>query len=198
MEIEEQLAALVDDPGFQEIDHHLRKFNLFEAIGAVRRELRHSDFLAFVLSPARPHGLGSELLLRVLRAISAKLPAERRETLSLELIVADLNRTVIHRERDNIDLMIHVKELGLIVTIENKIDAEVAEGQLGRYKDIVRAKFPTHRHLFVLLTPRGRKPEDSDYLAFSYNELANIFDGFVSDRRPTLSTEMVLILASLR
>lgn len=155
MEIEEQLAALVDDPGFQEIDHHLRKFNLFEAIGAVRGELRHSNFLAFVLSPARPHGLGPELLLRVLRAILAKVPTGRREIRALELIVADLDRTVVHRERDNIDLLIDVKELGLIVTIENKIDAQVGKGQLSRYKAIVTHKFPSRRFLFVLLTPRG-------------------------------------------
>jgi hypothetical protein len=35
MEIEEQLAALVEDPEFQEIDRRLRRFNLFEGIGAV-------------------------------------------------------------------------------------------------------------------------------------------------------------------
>lgn len=194
MEIEEQLAALVDDPRFQEIDHHLRKFNLFEAIGAVRGELRHSNFLAFVLSPARPHGLGTELLLLVLRAILAKVPADRRDIRALELIVADLDRTVVHRERDNIDLLIDVKELRLIVTIENKIDAQVGKDQLNIYKAIVRRKFPNHRFLFVLLTPQGIKPKDPDYVAFSYSELADIIDALARDRAETLSDEMVLIL----
>ena len=195
MEIEEQLAALVDDPGFQEIDRHLRKFNLFEAIGAVRGELRHSNFLAFVLSPARPHGLGTELLLRVLRAILAKVPTGRRDVRALELIVADLDRTVVHRERDNIDLLIDVKELGLIVTIENKIDAQVGKGQLNRYKDVVTHKFPSRRFLFVLLTPPGTKPEDSDYVALSYSELADLIDALVRDRAETLSDEMFLVLS---
>ena len=158
IDIEEQLAALVDDKAFQEIDHYLRRFNLFEAIGAVKRELRHSDFLAFVLSPARPHGLGTELLLRVLRAILAKIPAEQRRIRTLELIVADLDRTIIYRERDNIDLLVHIEELRLIVVVENKIGAQVSESQLARYKAIVTQKFKKHRFLFVLLTPSMRRP----------------------------------------
>ena len=39
-------------------------FNLFEAVGAIRGELRHSNFLAFILSPARSHGLGTEPFLQ--------------------------------------------------------------------------------------------------------------------------------------
>lgn len=194
MDIEEQLAALVDDPAFQEIDRRLRRFNLFEAIGAVSGELKHSNFLAFILSPGRPHGLGTELLLRVLRAILAKIPAERRPVPALELIVSDLDRTVVHREQDHIDLLIDIKQLELIVAIENKIGAQVSEGQLGRNKEIVRQRFYKHRAVFVLLTPQGTEPEDPEYVALDYSELAGIIDGFVIGRREALSDEMALVL----
>jgi len=194
MDIEEKLAALVDDPEFQEIDHRLRRFNLFEAMGAVRGELRHSNFLAFILSPARPHGLGTELLLRVLRTVLAKVPAERRNIRALELIVADLDRAVIYRERDNIDLLVEIKELGLSVAIENKIGAQVGGGQLARYKAIVEQKFHKHRHLFVLLTPHGTEPEDLDYIAFGYRDLADIIEKLISERSEILSDELSLIL----
>ena len=194
MDLEERLAALVDDPEFQEIDHRLRRFNLFEAIGAVSGELKHSNFLAFILSPGRPHGLGTELLLRVLRAILAKVPPERRPLPALELIVSDLESTVIYREQDHIDLLIDIKELKFIVAIENKIGAQVSEGQLGRYKAVVRQRFQKYRHAFVLLTRLGTEPEDPEYVAFNYSELAGIIDGFANDRGDALSDEVALVL----
>ena len=59
MDLESKLSDLIDDRDFQRIDRRFGAFNLFEAIGAVRGELRHSNFLAFLLSPTRPHGLGT-------------------------------------------------------------------------------------------------------------------------------------------
>ncbi|WP_238283152.1 PD-(D/E)XK nuclease family protein, partial [Methylobacterium goesingense] len=73
-DVEQKLADLVDDLDFQAIDRRMGRFNLFEAMGAVRGELRHSNFLAFLLSPARNHGLASEPLLRFLRLALAGMP----------------------------------------------------------------------------------------------------------------------------
>jgi len=44
-------ALVVDNPDFDRLKALLGQFNIFEAIGVVRRELRHSDFLAFLLNP---------------------------------------------------------------------------------------------------------------------------------------------------
>ena len=62
LEGEDALKALEDfvvgNPELEELEALLSQFNLFEAIGAVRMEVRHSDFLAFLLDPAQKHGLG--------------------------------------------------------------------------------------------------------------------------------------------
>jgi hypothetical protein len=78
LDIEEKLSELIDDPEFQGIDQRFGRFNLFEALGAVRRELEHSNFLAFLLSPTRPHGLGAEPLRRILRCFLEALPRAAR------------------------------------------------------------------------------------------------------------------------
>lgn len=57
MDIDEQLSELIEDPDFLRIGDRFGGFNLFEAMGAVTGELRHSNLLAFLLSPNRPHGL---------------------------------------------------------------------------------------------------------------------------------------------
>jgi hypothetical protein len=91
MDVEGKLSDLIDDAEFQLIDKRLARFNFFEAVGTVRGELKHSNFLAFLLSPARSHGLGSQPLLSVLRAILDKVSPEQRPIRALQLIVGDLD-----------------------------------------------------------------------------------------------------------
>src|SRR5262245_36566390 len=50
-------------------------WNLFEATGRVWREERHSDTLAFLLSPAQRHGLGDTVALRLFAAAGIPTPA---------------------------------------------------------------------------------------------------------------------------
>jgi hypothetical protein len=57
----ERLAALLD------------RLNIFEAIGVVRQELRHSDFLAFLLDPRAHHGLADAFIERLLQRAVEKM-----------------------------------------------------------------------------------------------------------------------------
>lgn len=51
-------ALVVDNSDLERLEALLDQFNIFEALGAVRVELRHSDFLAFLLNPKQSHRLG--------------------------------------------------------------------------------------------------------------------------------------------
>jgi len=53
-------ALIVDNPDLERLEALLEQFNIFEALGVVWVELRHSDFLAFPLNPRQSHGLGKE------------------------------------------------------------------------------------------------------------------------------------------
>ena len=53
---------VVGNPDLARLETELAQFNLFEAIGVVRSEVRHSDFLAFLLDPSQNHGLGEFFL----------------------------------------------------------------------------------------------------------------------------------------
>lgn len=175
--LEDALSDLIDDVEFQSLDARFGRFNLFEAVGAVRGELRHSDFLAFILSPGRSHGLGSLPLQRLLRAVLAKMPPDRRPLRPLEVAVGDFDGAVVRRERDRIDLLVEVKALRLVVAVENKIGARAGEGQLARYKDVVRSRYAGWRHLFVFLTPDGLEPDDDGYAALGYADVASVVEG---------------------
>jgi hypothetical protein len=51
---------VVDDEGFQHLEGLLSRFNVFEAMGVVHQEIRHSDFLRFLLDPNATHGLRTD------------------------------------------------------------------------------------------------------------------------------------------
>lgn len=166
--IDDKLGALLDDPAFAEIQQRMARFNLFEAVGAVSGELKHSNFLSYLLSPNRPHGLGVRPLQQIFRRVLETLPTADRPLSTLELLVGDLDDAVVHREHDSIDLLIEIDALNLIVVIENKVRAKAGVGQLKRYRELVEARYPTHRRLLVFLTPDGTAPDDDGYVAFSY------------------------------
>jgi hypothetical protein len=182
--IEEKLSTLIDDGDFARINARMARFNVFEAMGAVRSELRHSNFLAFLLSPTRAHGLGSEVLLRVLRAVLARMQADQRPVRPLELVVGDLDGAIVYRERDNMDLLIEIKALNLVVLFENKISAKAGDGQLAGYKKILDARYSKERRLLVFLTPDGTPPDEDGYVAFDYSDLATVLDDFIDQLNP--------------
>jgi PD-(D/E)XK nuclease superfamily len=193
-DIEAKISDLLDDTDFQFVDRRMARFNLFEAVGAVRGELRHSNFLAFLLSPSRSHGLGSVPLLRVLRAILANMAPERRPIRALELVLGDLDGAIVYREWNNIDLLIEITTVELVVLIENKIDAKAGEGQLSRYKALAKSKYPRSRHLFVFLTPEGREADDVDYVSISYGDIAKIIEDLVDDKDNNSHSESNVII----
>ena len=194
MDIEEKLAELVDDPDFKSIDRQLSCFNIFDAIGGVRGELRHSEFLSFLFSPAGTHGLGSSFLIHFIRNAIAKLPREKRAINSLELLVSDLDNAIVYREQDNIDILIELPTIKLIVLIENKIDAAVGNGQLARYRAAAQLRYPNYKHIYILLTPDGIEPDEEDYIGLSYSDVADSVE-FLAARTDRVGQDVAIILS---
>src|SRR3972149_7475372 len=85
----EDLARLEESTG---------QFNIFEALGIVRQEIRHSNFLAWLMNPAQTHGLGDYFLKGFLFKTSVKARMRGIETISpVDVDVWDLTETEIRR-----------------------------------------------------------------------------------------------------
>jgi hypothetical protein len=192
-QLENALTRLIEDRDFLAIASSRRRFNIFDAIGGQRAELRHSNFLSFILSPNRLHGLGARPLQLLLRAFLEKLTPEQRPVSSLQVAVADLDDVVLHRELDYIDILIEVRDLKLVIVIENKVGAKAGLGQLQRYQTAVKARYPAWRKLHVFLTPTGADAEHPDYLSFSYSELAKIMERMLEENG-TANSDTLLVL----
>jgi hypothetical protein len=190
--IDDQLGLLFDDEDFREVQARMARFNLFEAMGTVHAELRHSNFLAYLLSPNRPHGLGTRPLQQILRRTLELIAPAERPFSTLELMVSDLDSAVVHRERDGIDLLIEIEVLNLVIVVENKIRAKAGDGQLKRYRDLVEARYPTCRKLLLFLTPEGSLPDEEAYWPLSYTTLAATLEALGSDLPPADPTALII------
>jgi len=185
-------AFVVENRDLERLEALLAEFNIFEAIGAVRQELRHSDFLSFLLDPSQNHGLGDAFLKRFLKHVVVR--AADSPVSAVEIDVADLQGVKILREWRNIDILVRDDESHLVCAIENKIRSRERPGQLSRYREIVTREFPHHRALFVYLTPEGEEPSDGAYIPFSYGDIANLIDTVREVHESTLGADVSTLM----
>jgi hypothetical protein len=192
--MEGHLSGLFDDTDFLEVHRRMSPFNIFEAVGAIRGELRHSNFLGYLLSPSRPHGLGARPLAAFLRRVLSRTAPLRRPIMTLELVVGELDDAIVYRERDSIDILIELPTLQLVVAIENKIGAKAGVGQLERYRKRLKQTYPDHHHLLVFLTPDGMAAEHADYVEYDYADLASTLEDLVSQPQAPVPSETALVV----
>jgi hypothetical protein len=169
----------------------LDRFNLFTALGIARRELRHSDFLAFLLDSTQNHRLGNTFVRRLLEhatEVNAALPRE-----SIPSIPDDV-RPSVRREWRNIDLLLVDDRLRLAVIIENKIDSHEHSDQLARYFRQVTQSYPGWQIMAIYLTPDGDQPSHPDYIPISYHDIAMLIDAGVETAGDSLASDLRVVL----
>lgn len=181
MEPETDLQSLerfvVENEDMSDLEERIGRFNIFDALSIARVEIRHSNYLAWLLTPAESHGQGDlflkSLLMDVLR--KARQQGITPPISPVELDGADLKGVEIRREWRNIDMLIMCDEPRFVIAIENKVDSGEHSNQLQRYEDTVAAEHRDARRLFVYLTPEGDEPSDTDWVAYSYADLHRAF-----------------------
>ncbi len=163
-------ALIIGEPAFVELEGRLNRFCPFEAMGAVRTEIRHSNFLSYVLDPLRPHGFGEKALRSVLREVAKS--AEAISGISaLDLHLMDLDGADIRREWRSIDLLIALPQAKAVFAFELKIDSSQHGDQLKRYRKIVEEWKPAWQHILVFMRPGDEEPEDDGWISVGYEPI---------------------------
>jgi hypothetical protein len=125
---------IVDNDDLLNLESRIGKFNIFDALSITHIEIRHSNFLAFILDPAESHGQGQLFLKALLMDLLKHAPAELRPLSPIDLDGIDLRGVEIRREWKNIDVIIVCKEPRFAVVVENKVNSREHSEQLIRYK----------------------------------------------------------------
>lgn len=192
-------AFLLENPELAELERLIGGFNLFEALRVENAEIRHSNFLAFLLDPSRNHGLSDLPLRRFLQAALRAGPDSALRPIDIELL--DLASTQIRREWRNIDILILDEQHGFACIVENKIWSSERPGQLRKYFAAVRETYPAITNVFgVLLTPDG---DDAEYVEPSmacwpmgYGEVERLLSEILQTQ--SLSPDVTLVLRHYR
>ncbi|RUO73283.1 PD-(D/E)XK nuclease family protein [Idiomarina ramblicola] len=175
----ERLTNLLDSTEYQEITKREAQFNIFDALGTRRQELRHSDFLAFLLDPTKPHGLQDRFLRKFL---TSTLSSSDKHTFSkhlnpVNIRLDNLDEVRVFREKHRYDLMLHFPDKWLVI-IENKVGAQLSKNQLENYRAKAETNFPDIERYYLYLTPAGDKPTDEEWQSISYRKIYELIDSF--------------------
>jgi len=175
----ELLTTLLDNPGYQEITRREAQFNIFDALGTRRQELRHSDFLAYLLDPTKPHGLQDRFLRKFLASAlsSSDKNVFAKHLNPVNIRLDNLDKVRVFREKHRYDLMLHFPNKWLVI-IENKVGAQLSENQLENYRAKAEANFPDIEKYYLYLTPAGDEPTDDEWQSISYREISDLIDSF--------------------
>lgn len=61
--VENKLAAVIRNHDFETLELALSEPNIFRSLSIARMEIRHSNFIAYLLDPRGTHGLGDVVRL---------------------------------------------------------------------------------------------------------------------------------------
>jgi hypothetical protein len=165
---------IVDNDDLLSLESRIGKFNIFDALSITDIEIRHSNFLAFILDPAESHGQGQVFLKAILMDLLKHASPELRPLSPIDLDGIDLRGIEVKREWKNIDLLIVCKDPHFAVVIENKIGSREHSNQLARYKNTVTDHYGSLPTLYVYLTRDGDEPSEDCWVPYTYAEIHHV------------------------
>ena len=183
---------LLKDIKFDKLELGLQNPNIFEILKISKTEIRHSNFLSWMLNPSSSHQLGDVFLKRFLREVF--LSETFNDINQVDVEGMDLSNVEVYREWNNIDILIKLDKI--VICIENKILSGEHSNQLSKYKKIIENNFPKENKLFVYLTPEGNqsKNEQETYQPISYDFIINSLERIISVYENSINQKVLMYI----
>lgn len=199
MEEDKILSALmdfiVDNDDLEKLEQLTNEFNIFTSLKLEYHEIRHSNFLSWLMNPNETHQLGDSFLKLFSQKVIANLNPVNPGLSIFDIEGMSFNDVDIRREWKNIDLLIVSPENSLFFVVENKIYSGESKNQLSKYKSIAQEIFPSISHkFFVFLTVDGDLASDSEYISISHLTIVEIIERLVRLKTSQVNYDIVLFL----
>ncbi len=153
----------------------ISKFNIFQALKIQNNEVKHSNFLGWLLAPFESHNQMDTFLKELLKV------ALKNETRLEDIILKDLTDAKVTLEKiandgRRMDIFIDCPVNKLVCVIENKIWSGEGCNQLEDYRNYVlnHDKYKDYKYkIFLFLTPYKYSPcEDyKGYIRINYGDI---------------------------
>ncbi len=162
-----------------ELEAVANRFNIFEALGVVRKELHHSRFLGFLCDPSASHGIEDLFLKRLLQSALIQT-AGTSEFGPIHIDLSSFRETEVRFEYLNIDVLVRDVSNKLILIIENKVDSTQHSDQLRKYFDSMKARYPDFKIIGVYLTRDGEDSKHEAYASLSHQDVCRLIEEVIS------------------
>jgi hypothetical protein len=192
-------AFVLDNDDLSLLEQRISQFNIFEALNIVRREIRHSNFLAWLLDAAENHGLGADFLTAFLmHALSKGRQLRMNVSSPVGVYGMNLEDTLLEREQDSIDILAINQRERIILMVENKVESSEHDNQLERYARLINTRYPQYNVTFVYLSPDASSTLDDRYIPVTYQEVAKLVERLLAERAARLAEPIRLVLTHYR
>ena len=194
-------ALITDCNEFREMQALIGQFNIFRILGIEDKEIRHSNMLAWLLSPHESHGLADRFLKQYLMLVSHDHQGNAEFPDPILIDTASINSCTVLREIFNIDLLVDIEmnqEKWLFV-VENKVNARQGTDQLARYKKSIKSnplaiKFQDHKIFCMFLTKDGDEPYDHDFVISTYDHVHRALKIASQERKEAIGNEPYVLI----
>lgn len=134
--LQEELNKFLSDDKVKSLQKYIKnikeeensKFNIFKVLKLDNHEIRHSNFLAWLLNPNENHNLGDKFLKRFLEEVNI-------DTSNIDTTSMNIKTEVCTNEQRRIDLLLYTNDF--VCVIENKYGSDEHGGQCQDYKKFI-------------------------------------------------------------
>ncbi len=187
-------AFLVDNDELEALGGRLAQFNSFRILRIEQAEIRHSNVLAWLLTPDESHGLGSHFLRRFLSRLLLENEGVEVSLTPSQVELMPLDDVEVRREWRNIDLLVIIEKGRWCLLIENKVSSRESEGQLVKYREVVQKELPSCEIVPVFLTLEGDEPSkagvDAGYIPLSYAQVLELAERMVAQHGSRIPSDV--------
>lgn len=202
-DIENLEKFINENPDLEKLEDIMDEFNIFTALNIIDQELKHSDFLSWLMNPNESHGLDDYFLKLFLEKVAVKASKLEIKTPSIfEIDSWGFDDAEVLREWRNIDILIKSEKQKFFCLIENKIRSPEGIDQLKRYKNIADNEFKGFKNRFyVFLTVEGDKPSEEMqgyYINFDYREIILLINQLIKSKGNKIGTEILTLISNYK
>lgn len=145
------------------LSKYQNEVNFFEITGMVSKEIKHSNFLAWLFNSNANHGLKDKFIRKFMQKVMRANYGTKMINLDFLLSLLHYDSFIIKREWKNIDIFMVSDEEKFTITIENKIYSSERQNQTLDYRNKIETLYKDYTNIFIYLTIEGVEAQDNYY-----------------------------------
>ncbi len=204
-EQQQHLEKLLLSEDLEELTLKANKFNIFNVLKLQNAEIRHSNFLSWLMTPYENHGLRDYFLKEFLKEALKRFSChkDKIEVLLKDLAFLNLDNAEVKREFQNIDIFIVCPATTnkFLCIIENKVWTSEHDDQLRRYAKVIKQKYCNYKKLYIYLSPEVEnnfslieKEPDVFYIPMSYRQVYDVITKVLKFKSKYMNNEIRIFI----